>query len=151
MLTYGSIGVFVATIAFFVYRAFGSMMFGPTATASHVLVKDRARAEALKAEIEADVAGGGAPLRAKFARVAEQHSTCPSAKKGGELGDVQAGTNGQGVRRRRLHRRDRRRPRAGGHAVRQSFNPGHRSRGGEEVIGARRGGEEVRDRLDDRV
>jgi peptidyl-prolyl cis-trans isomerase C len=90
MLTYGSIGVFVATIAFFVYRAFGSMMFGPTATASHVLVKDRARAEALKAEIEADVAGG-APLRAKFARVAEQHSTCPSAKKGGELGTFKPG------------------------------------------------------------
>ena len=90
MLTYGSIGVFVATIAFFVYRAFGSMMFGPTATASHVLVKDRAKAEALKAEIEADVAGG-APLRAKFARVAEQHSTCPSAKKGGELGTFKPG------------------------------------------------------------
>lgn len=90
LLTYGSIGFFLATLGFFAYRAFGSMMFGPTATASHILVKDRARAEALKREIEDEVAAG-APLRAKFAKTAELNSTCPSAKKGGELGTFKPG------------------------------------------------------------
>ena len=66
------------------------MVFGPTATASHVLVKDSARAEALKREIEDEVAAG-APLREKFAKTAEVHSTCPSAKKGGELGTFKPG------------------------------------------------------------
>jgi len=90
LLTYGSIGFFLATLGFFAYRAFGSMVFGPTATASHILVKDRARAEALKREIEDEVAAG-APLRAKFAKTAELNSTCPSAKKGGELGTFKPG------------------------------------------------------------
>ena len=52
--------------------------------------KDRARAEALKREIEDEVAAG-APLREKFAKTAEVHSTCPSAKKGGELGTFKPG------------------------------------------------------------
>jgi len=90
MLTYGSIGVCAASIAFFAYRAFGSAFIGPSATASHVLVASRARAEALKSEIETAVAGG-APLRATFARAAEKESTCPSAKKGGELGTFRRG------------------------------------------------------------
>ena len=54
------------------------------------MVKDRARAEALKREIEDEVAAG-APLREKFAKTAEVHSTCPSAKKGGELGTFKPG------------------------------------------------------------
>ena len=66
------------------------MVFGPTATASHIFVRDRARAEALKREIEDEVAAG-APLREKFAKTAEVHSTCPSAKKGGELGTFKPG------------------------------------------------------------
>lgn len=90
MLTYGSVGVCVASIAFFAYRAFGSAFIGPSATASHVLVKSRGRAEEIKAEINAAVAGG-APLRATFARAAEKESTCPSAKKGGELGTFRRG------------------------------------------------------------
>ena len=90
VLAYGSIGFFGATIAFFAYRAFGSAFIGPQASASHVLVKSRARADALKREIEEAVAGG-APLRATFARVAEKESTCPSSKKGGELGSFRRG------------------------------------------------------------
>ena len=88
LLTYGSIGFFLISFGVLAYRSFGSMVFGPTATASHILVKDRARAEALKREIE-DAAG--APLREKFAKTAELHSTCPSAKKGGELGTFKPG------------------------------------------------------------
>ena len=90
LLTYGSIGLVVSTIGWFVYRAFGSMMFGPSASASHILVKDAATAQALKDEIARDVAGG-APLRAKFAQLATKHSTCPSSKKGGDLGTFKPG------------------------------------------------------------
>ena len=90
LLTYGSIGFFLISFGVLAYRSFGSMVFGPTATASHVLVKDSARAEALKREIEDEVAAG-APLREKFAKTAEVHSTCPSAKKGGELGTFKPG------------------------------------------------------------
>jgi peptidyl-prolyl cis-trans isomerase C len=90
LLTYGSIGLVVTSIGWFAYRAFGSMMFGPSASASHILVKDAASAQALKDEIDRDVAGG-APLRAKFAQLATKHSTCPSSKKGGDLGTFKPG------------------------------------------------------------
>ncbi|EAU55457.1 peptidylprolyl isomerase [Mariprofundus ferrooxydans] len=49
-----------------------------TASARHILVPDRAQCEALKAEIEAG---------ADFAELARKHSTCPSASKGGDLGE----------------------------------------------------------------
>lgn len=49
-----------------------------TASARHILVSDRAQCEALKAEIEAG---------ADFAELARKHSTCPSASKGGDLGE----------------------------------------------------------------
>ncbi|WP_018295125.1 peptidylprolyl isomerase [Mariprofundus ferrooxydans] len=49
-----------------------------TASARHILVADRAECEALKAEIEAG---------ADFAELARKHSTCPSASKGGDLGE----------------------------------------------------------------
>jgi len=48
-----------------------------TASARHILVSDLALCEQLKADIENG---------ADFADVARQHSTCPSAKKGGDLG-----------------------------------------------------------------
>ena len=56
LLTYGSIGFFLISFGVLAYRSFGSMVFGPTATASHVLVKDRARAEALKHPRHAEAA-----------------------------------------------------------------------------------------------
>lgn len=89
-LTYGSLALVIGSIGFFVYRAFGSYVFGPSASASHILVKDEARALALKQEIELDVTRG-APLQKAFARVAERDSTCPSAKKGGDLGTFKPG------------------------------------------------------------
>ena len=53
-----------------------------TAIVRHILVKDKARAEALKQKI---LAG------ADFAKIAKQHSICNSAKRGGELGEVKKG------------------------------------------------------------
>jgi peptidyl-prolyl cis-trans isomerase C len=48
----------------------------------HILVKTREQAEQLKAQL----ANG-----ADFAKLAKQYSTCNSAKKGGELGEVKKG------------------------------------------------------------
>ena len=54
----------------------------PKAIVRHILVKDRELCEQLKAKL----ANGG-----DFAKLAKQHSTCPSGKKGGELGEVSKG------------------------------------------------------------
>ncbi len=54
----------------------------PTASARHILVSTEEACNALKTEIE----GGG-----DFARLASEHSTCPSGKQGGELGSFGPG------------------------------------------------------------
>ncbi|WP_106478793.1 peptidylprolyl isomerase [Phytohalomonas tamaricis] len=54
----------------------------PQATARHILVDSKEKAEALKAEIE-----GGKD----FAEVARQNSTCPSGRQGGDLGSFGRG------------------------------------------------------------
>jgi len=54
----------------------------PKASARHILVKTQADCEKLKKEIE-----GGAD----FAEVAKKHSTCPSGKQGGALGEFGPG------------------------------------------------------------
>ncbi|WOE33030.1 MULTISPECIES: peptidylprolyl isomerase [unclassified Acinetobacter] len=45
----------------------------------HILVKDKTLAEQLRQKIKHG---------ADFTKIAKQYSTCPSAKKGGELGEV---------------------------------------------------------------
>ena len=52
------------------------------ASACHILVKTKIEAEQLKVKI----AEG-----ADFYQVAKKHSTCPSAKKGGDLGEFHQG------------------------------------------------------------
>lgn len=53
-----------------------------TAIVRHILVKDKALAEQLKKKIQAG---------ADFNKVAKQYSTCNSAQRGGELGEVKKG------------------------------------------------------------
>ena len=54
-----------------------------TAIVRHILVKDKDTAEQLKKKI---LAG------ADFSKIAKQYSTCNSAKRGGELGEVKRPT-----------------------------------------------------------
>ncbi|MCA9132610.1 MAG: peptidylprolyl isomerase [Planctomycetales bacterium] len=54
----------------------------PRASARHILVDSEAKCQELKQEIE-----GGAD----FADVAKAHSTCPSGRSGGELGEFGPG------------------------------------------------------------
>lgn len=53
-----------------------------SAIVRHILVKDQALAEQLKQKL---LQG------ADFAKLAKQYSTCPSGKRGGELGEVKKG------------------------------------------------------------
>lgn len=53
-----------------------------SAIVRHILVKDKELAEQLKKKIQAGT---------DFGKIAKQHSTCPSGKKGGELGDIKKG------------------------------------------------------------
>ena len=57
-----------------------------SASANHILVKDKAKCLELKATIEAsgDVMG-------EFTELAKEHSTCPSGKSGGSLGEFGPG------------------------------------------------------------
>lgn len=48
----------------------------------HILVADRALADTLKQQLAQGV---------DFAALARRHSTCPSGRKGGELGEVKKG------------------------------------------------------------
>ncbi|WP_027859621.1 peptidylprolyl isomerase [Marinobacterium jannaschii] len=52
------------------------------ACARHILVKSREEAEKLKQKIDKG---------ADFAQLAKRHSTCPSKKKGGDLGEFRRG------------------------------------------------------------
>lgn len=54
----------------------------PRATARHILVDSEARCEELKQQIEAGT---------DFSDVAKAHSTCPSGRSGGELGEFGRG------------------------------------------------------------
>ena len=53
-----------------------------TASARHILVSSKEECEGLKAQIE-----GGAD----FGEIAKQHSSCPSGKEGGALGEFGPG------------------------------------------------------------
>jgi len=52
------------------------------ATARHILVKTKEQCEELKAQIEGGV---------DFADVAKEHSSCPSSRSGGDLGEFGPG------------------------------------------------------------
>ncbi|MFA5677117.1 MAG: peptidylprolyl isomerase [Pseudomonas sp.] len=54
----------------------------PVAMARHILVKTEAEAESLKKRLAAGEA---------FDVLARKHSTCPSRKRGGDLGEVRPG------------------------------------------------------------
>jgi len=53
-----------------------------SASARHILVKTREQADKLKQQLEKG---------ADFAQLAKKHSTCPSGKKGGDLGEFRRG------------------------------------------------------------
>lgn len=52
------------------------------AMARHILVKSKEAADAIKAQLDKGQA---------FDKLARKHSTCPSGKKGGDLGEVRPG------------------------------------------------------------
>lgn len=54
----------------------------PTASACHILVKTKAEAASIKQKLDK---GGD------FHKLAKQFSTCPSGKKGGDLGEFRKG------------------------------------------------------------
>ena len=54
----------------------------PIAMAKHILVKTREEAERLKKQLK---------LGASFETLAKKHSTCPSKKRGGDLGEIKKG------------------------------------------------------------
>jgi peptidyl-prolyl cis-trans isomerase C len=54
----------------------------PTAMARHILVKTKEEAEIIKQKLNNGE---------DFDKLAKKHSTCPSAKKGGDLGEIKPG------------------------------------------------------------
>eukprot|EP00930_Biecheleria_cincta_P052493 TRINITY_DN37725_c0_g1_i1.p2 TRINITY_DN37725_c0_g1~~TRINITY_DN37725_c0_g1_i1.p2 ORF type:complete len:131 (+),score=36.74 TRINITY_DN37725_c0_g1_i1:40-432(+) len=76
-----ALAIVLAAFASVLKGCFGG---GKTATASHILVKEEAKCQELKAEIDAG---------ADFAELARQHSKCPSGKRaGGSLGSFSEGS-----------------------------------------------------------
>merc|ERR1711968_151424 len=69
-------------VALFLFATLAIAAEAKSAEASHILVADEAKANELKAQIE-----GGAD----FAELAAKHSTCPSGKSGGSLGEFGPG------------------------------------------------------------
>ena len=53
-----------------------------TACARHILVKTQKEAEVIKAQLDRG---------ADFGKLAKKHSTCPSGKRGGDLGEFRRG------------------------------------------------------------
>ena len=53
-----------------------------TACARHILVKTEKEAQLIKAQLDSG---------ADFGKLAKKHSTCPSAKRGGDLGEFRRG------------------------------------------------------------
>ena len=53
-----------------------------TASARHILVKTKEEAEKIKQQLDKGI---------DFAKLAKKHSTCPSGKKGGDLGEFRRG------------------------------------------------------------
>jgi peptidyl-prolyl cis-trans isomerase C len=58
------------------------MHMAKTAAALHILVKEEAQAKALLAQLEKG---------ASFQQLAKKHSTCPSGRNGGDLGEFRRG------------------------------------------------------------
>lgn len=76
-------GSFILALALYLALfAVGGSAKKATAKASHILVKDEATANDLLEKVR-----GGAD----FAELAKEHSTCPSGKKGGDLGTFSQG------------------------------------------------------------
>jgi len=77
-------------LALLAYRFMGGGGGGRKVAASHILVKEEEVCEKLKAEL-ADKAGDAEALGSAFAALAAEHSTCPSGKRGGALGEFGPG------------------------------------------------------------
>ena len=77
------LATFVVLALLALFSLFGvADAIGTKASAKHILVKTEVQAQELKDQI----AGG-----ADFSDLAKQHSTCPSGKKGGDLGSFRPG------------------------------------------------------------
>jgi len=82
-------------VAFLLFRIFGGSIFGssPKVAASHILVKEEALCQMMKAELEAASAEGNEAMVALFRELAATHSICPSGKTaGGGLGQFTRGS-----------------------------------------------------------
>mmetsp|Transcript_6137 Transcript_6137/g.9591 ORF Transcript_6137/g.9591 Transcript_6137/m.9591 type:complete len:120 (+) Transcript_6137:39-398(+) len=73
--------VVMASVLLVLALSMGSV-FGKKASASHILVKTEKEANDLKAKVAAGES---------FASLAEKHSSCPSGRKGGSLGQFGPG------------------------------------------------------------
>ena len=78
-------------VLFFVYKLLLEGGSSATATAHHILVKDRTTCEELKAELDALPQTSSLRILDKFQLLARAHSTCPSGRGGGSLGTFSPG------------------------------------------------------------